>query len=272
MGACLSAKKLEEPAEEAVVSKQDEVDAKQVRFAEKHSSREFVPESFENEDDEEEEDTEEALHDNYDDEENAAEWDGDAPEAYDYQHDQDRENQEDDDDDDDNDDDNNDTASTVAVGDPPRGSRKARIGTASGVAVRSELLRRASTNPALAELLSLEDRAQLDSMLTSQRRLSTLDYLSVYRRHSNVALMLQPTREDEHIYMFGTRRVQLTVHEGRLLVRVGGGWTTIENFIKKNTSGETRKTKKLRQRFKLARSPSEALRLDMERLKKQGKL
>jgi hypothetical protein len=43
------------------------------------------------------------------------------------------------------------------------------------------------------------------------------------------------------VFMFGTRKIHLVVINGRLLVRVGGGFMTIDDFVTKNAPSESRK-------------------------------
>ena len=53
-------------------------------------------------------------------------------------------------------------------------------------------------------------------------------------------------------YMFGNKKVSAKVQNGKLLIRVGGGWVTMEEYIKHytddwnpNPSGRRRSTKHL---------------------------
>ena len=49
-------------------------------------------------------------------------------------------------------------------------------------------------------------------------------------------------RESEGVYQFGQKRVYIKIEKGdRILVRVGGGFMSIEDFIKQYTPEEVEK-------------------------------
>ena len=49
-------------------------------------------------------------------------------------------------------------------------------------------------------------------------------------------------RESEGVYQFGQKRIYIKIEKGdRILVRVGGGFMTIEEFIKLYTQEEVEK-------------------------------
>jgi Growth-Arrest-Specific Protein 2 Domain len=55
------------------------------------------------------------------------------------------------------------------------------------------------------------------------------------------SVSLRPT-EDETTYMFGTRKLHLNVMAGRLMVRIGGGWQPIGEYVSKHTASMRRQS------------------------------
>jgi len=52
-------------------------------------------------------------------------------------------------------------------------------------------------------------------------------------------------RESEGVYQFGQRRVHIKIEKGnQLLVRVGGGFISIEEFVKQFTENELEKVER----------------------------
>ena len=52
-------------------------------------------------------------------------------------------------------------------------------------------------------------------------------------------------RHSEGVYSFGSKKVHVKVEKGgNCAVRVGGGYMTVDNFIKEYTPGEVRKLDK----------------------------
>lgn len=50
-------------------------------------------------------------------------------------------------------------------------------------------------------------------------------------------------RQEEGVYLFGTKRINIKIQKGRLLCRVGGGFLYIDEFIKLYTVTELIKMK-----------------------------
>ena len=52
-----------------------------------------------------------------------------------------------------------------------------------------------------------------------------------YIKSSEAPIPVPFTREDEGVYLFGTKRVFLKLENGNLAIRIGGGFTSIKNFV-----------------------------------------
>ena len=48
-------------------------------------------------------------------------------------------------------------------------------------------------------------------------------------------------RESSGIYEFGTKRVEVRVTKGKIMIRVGGGYIPIDEFLNQYTPGELEK-------------------------------
>jgi hypothetical protein len=62
--------------------------------------------------------------------------------------------------------------------------------------------------------------------------------LSEYLNSLDSPILIPFTRENEGIYLFGTKRVFLKLENNNIKIRVGGGYTNIEEFIEIYTSSE----------------------------------
>jgi hypothetical protein len=61
-----------------------------------------------------------------------------------------------------------------------------------------------------------------------------------YPERENLKIMF--LRESEGVYQFGQRRINIKVEKGnRILIRVGGGFMNIEDFIQKYSQQELEK-------------------------------
>jgi len=49
------------------------------------------------------------------------------------------------------------------------------------------------------------------------------------------------TREDKGVYLFGTKRVFIKVENGKIIIRVGGGFMMIDEFVEIYTPLELEK-------------------------------
>ena len=66
------------------------------------------------------------------------------------------------------------------------------------------------------------------------------NFINKYPERKEMGIMF--LRESEGVYQFGQRRVHVKVERGeKILVRVGGGYISIEEFIKKYTPEEVEK-------------------------------
>ena len=45
-------------------------------------------------------------------------------------------------------------------------------------------------------------------------------------------------RESEGVYQFGTRRVMVKVERGKIMIKVGGGYVSIDEFLEQYTPAE----------------------------------
>ena len=62
--------------------------------------------------------------------------------------------------------------------------------------------------------------------------------LSEYLNSLDDSILVPFTRENEGVYLFGTKRVFLKLENSNIKIRVGGGYTNIEEFIEIYTSAE----------------------------------
>ena len=72
--------------------------------------------------------------------------------------------------------------------------------------------------------------------------------MSQYQRSkgANQAVQIYPTDNPE-IFLFGTRKINIVVLNGQLMVRVGGGYAAIDEFVAKNAPSEARKLREQRE-------------------------
>jgi len=55
------------------------------------------------------------------------------------------------------------------------------------------------------------------------------EYINNYPDRSKLRIMFM--RESEGIYLFGTRKIYVRVEQGKIIIRVGGGYLTIDEFL-----------------------------------------
>ena len=55
------------------------------------------------------------------------------------------------------------------------------------------------------------------------------EYINNYPDRSKLKIMFM--REHEGLYSFGSKRVHIRIEKGRILVRIGGGYATIDEFL-----------------------------------------
>ena len=65
------------------------------------------------------------------------------------------------------------------------------------------------------------------------------DYINNYPDRSKLLVMF--VRESQGVYLFGTKKVFIKVYNNRIMVRVGGGYLSIDEFIEKYTPLELEK-------------------------------
>ena len=57
-------------------------------------------------------------------------------------------------------------------------------------------------------------------------------------KSSDLPIPIPFTREEPGVYLFGTKRVFLKLENGNIVIRIGGGYTNIQNFIEVYTQIE----------------------------------
>jgi hypothetical protein len=62
------------------------------------------------------------------------------------------------------------------------------------------------------------------------------EWINNFPDRSKLKIMFM--RESEGVYVFGTKRVMVTIKLGRIQVRVGGGYLSIDEFIDQYTPTE----------------------------------
>jgi len=86
------------------------------------------------------------------------------------------------------------------------------------------------------QLLSLEniiDELRKDREIYKPLKDDPIDIaLSDYVNTRTAGLKVQFDREDHGIYNFGTKKIFVKLEQGRLLIRVGGGYMQVEDFVK----------------------------------------
>lgn len=65
------------------------------------------------------------------------------------------------------------------------------------------------------------------------------DFINNYPDRQRLRIMFY--RESEGVYQFGTKRVNIRVENGKINVRVGGGYLSIEEFLDQYTPTELEK-------------------------------
>ena len=87
------------------------------------------------------------------------------------------------------------------------------------------------------------DKLKHDTYIPKKRDLldeTLADYLTLYPEKEKLQIMF--LRETEGVYHFGSKRVYLKVEKGgQILVRVGGGYMGIDEFIETYTPTEVDK-------------------------------
>ena len=65
------------------------------------------------------------------------------------------------------------------------------------------------------------------------------DYLNNYPERKNLKIMFM--RESEGVYQFGSRKVMVKVERGKIQIKVGGGFLSIDEFLDQYTPVELEK-------------------------------
>ena len=66
--------------------------------------------------------------------------------------------------------------------------------------------------------------------------LSLSDYINNYPDKKKLKIMFM--RESEGVYQFGQRRVMVKVERGKIMIKVGGGYLSIDEFLDQYTPAE----------------------------------
>ena len=62
------------------------------------------------------------------------------------------------------------------------------------------------------------------------------DYINNYPDKKKLKILFM--RESEGVYQFGTRRVNVRVERGKIMIKVGGGYLSIDEFLDQYTPAE----------------------------------
>ena len=73
-------------------------------------------------------------------------------------------------------------------------------------------------------------------MKTDATDLALGDFINHYPDKKKLKMMFM--RESEGVYQFGTRRVNVRVERGRIMIKVGGGYLSIDEFLDQYTPTE----------------------------------
>ena len=65
------------------------------------------------------------------------------------------------------------------------------------------------------------------------------EYINNYPDRKKLKIMFM--RESEGVYEFGSRRVMVKVEKGKILIKVGGGFLSIDEFLEQYTPAELEK-------------------------------
>ena len=65
------------------------------------------------------------------------------------------------------------------------------------------------------------------------------EFINNYPDRNRLKIMFM--RETEGVYEFGTKRINVRIEKDRILIRVGGGYLSIDEFIDQNTAVELEK-------------------------------
>lgn len=68
------------------------------------------------------------------------------------------------------------------------------------------------------------------------------DYINNNQNHKKASLLF--VRESEGVYSYGKRRVFIKIEKDSIIIRVGGGYLTIDEFIENYSPYEVRKRQK----------------------------
>ena len=73
-------------------------------------------------------------------------------------------------------------------------------------------------------------------MKTDQIDITLSEYINSYPDKKKLKIMFM--RESEGVYQFGTRRVMVKVEQGKIKIKVGGGYLSIDEFLQQYTPAE----------------------------------
>ena len=71
---------------------------------------------------------------------------------------------------------------------------------------------------------------------TDQIDITLSEYINSYPDKKKLKIMFM--RESEGVYQFGTRRVMVKVEQGKIKIKVGGGYLSIDEFLQQYTPAE----------------------------------
>eukprot|EP01006_Ploeotia_vitrea_P047897 TRINITY_DN67174_c5_g9_i1.p2 TRINITY_DN67174_c5_g9~~TRINITY_DN67174_c5_g9_i1.p2 ORF type:complete len:1158 (-),score=814.64 TRINITY_DN67174_c5_g9_i1:52-3525(-) len=102
----------------------------------------------------------------------------------------------------------------------------------------------------------VDEAAAADIMAAGEEQPTIGDLMEDWKdQHKDRPVEIYST-DQENIYIFGTRKIQLIVLNGQLMVRVGGGYGPIDKFVAKHAASEQRK---IAMRLRKARERGESV-------------
>ena len=79
--------------------------------------------------------------------------------------------------------------------------------------------------------------------------------MAKYINRKSQSIHIHVTRVDKGVYMFGSKQINVKLEEGLISVRVGGGYTSIDDFIDIYAPTELQKSAENRETSPQQRSP-----------------
>ena len=65
------------------------------------------------------------------------------------------------------------------------------------------------------------------------------EFINNYPNRNKLKIMFM--RESSGVYTFGSKKINVTVQKGKIVIRVGGGFLSVDEFLDQNTCVELEK-------------------------------